>query len=384
MPEKLIDVTRLVIRLKEGRLPTGVDRVCLAYVKHFGSTARAVLRRSGFGGILSQSASQDLFALLLEPSKDFTRRAVSILFRSPPLPLSTNKHGGSILFNIGHSGLERPEYAAWLVRKRLRPLFMVHDLIPISHPEYCRAGEGQRHRVRMDTVLGTAAGVITNSSATLKVLAEYATTVGLTMPPTVAAPLAAWTVAPSATALTVDTPYFVILGTIEPRKNHLMLLQVWRRLVEQHGKRAPRLLVIGQRGWECENALDLLERCESLRGIVTEYPDCSDADLAALLKSARALLFPSFVEGYGLPLIESLALGTPAIASDLPVFREIAGQIPDYLDPLDSLGWLARIEEFSDPASPRRSAQLDRLQHFIPPTWSEHFALVENLIRNLA
>lgn len=384
MPENLIDVTRLVIRLMEGRLPTGVDRVCLAYVRHFGPTARAVLRRGGFGGILSRTASQDLFNLLLEPPADFVRRTARILFRSPPMPLSARKHGGSILFNIGHSGLERPEYAAWLVRKRLRPLFMVHDLIPISHPEYCRPGEGERHRIRMDTVLGTAAGVITNSSATLKVLAEYATTAGLPLPPAVAAPLAAWTAAPSAAALAADPPYFVVLGTIEPRKNHLMLLQVWRRLVEQQGKRAPHLLVIGQRGWECENALDLLERCESLRGIVTEYPDCSDADLAALLHSARALLFPSFVEGYGLPLIEALALGTPVIASDLPVFREIAGQIPDYLDPLDSLGWLARIEEFSDPANPHRSAQLDRLQHFIPPTWSEHFALVENLIRNLA
>src|SRR5205823_11281992 len=116
---------------------------------------------------------------------------------------------------------------------------------------------------------------------------------------------------------------------------------------------------------------------------VTELPACSDADLTTYLKHSLALLFPSFAEGYGLPLVEALSFGVPVIASNLPVFREIAGDIPDYLDPLDGLGWLAHIEAFANPSSPERHAQLSRLVNFVPPTWPAHFRLVEELMQRL-
>jgi glycosyltransferase involved in cell wall biosynthesis len=174
-----------------------------------------------------------------------------------------------------------------------------------------------------------------------------------------------------------------MLGTIEPRKNHWLLLQVWRRLIAGRGGQSPRLVIIGQRGWECENVADLLERCEPLAGMVTELPACTDADLATWLHHACALLFPSFAEGYGMPLVEALSRGVPVIASDLPVFREIAGDVPDYLDPLDGKGWMARIEAFADPVSPLRAAQLKRLAGYSAPTWSAHFQVVEQFLERL-
>lgn len=383
MPEILIDVTRLVIRSLEGRLPTGVDRVCQAYIRHFRSSARAVLHRGSWGGILSRSASQGLFDLLLEPGEQHTRKMLTCIAGSPLLPLSRRRHGNGLLFNIGHSGLERPAYTDWIARKELRPLYMVHDLIPLTHPEYCRPGELERHTARLNTVLRTAAGIVTNSQATLDELTAFAESSRSALPPAVAALLAPPPLRPG-TAPPLDAPYFVILGTIEPRKNHWMLLQVWRRLVERQGAdNAPRLVVIGQRGWECENVVDLLERGKELQGVVLERPSCSDAELATWLKHARALLFPSFSEGYGLPLVEALAQGTPVIASDLPVFREIAGAIPDYLDPLDGMGWLARIEAFAPRESPLRTAQLDRLQGYCPPSWDAHFRAVEMLLERI-
>ncbi|MCG8431238.1 MAG: glycosyltransferase, partial [Candidatus Omnitrophica bacterium] len=141
---------------------------------------------------------------------------------------------------------------------------------------------------------------------------------------------------------------------------------------------------IGQRGWECENVIDLLERSEAIRNFVIELPACSDADLSTYLYHSRALLFPSFAEGYGMPLMEALTLGVPVIASNLPVFREIAGDVPDYLDPLDSMGWLQKIEAFSTSCSLERAAQCERRAHFDPPSWSGHFQLVENLMEQLA
>jgi glycosyltransferase involved in cell wall biosynthesis len=384
-PGLYIDITRLLGRLMKGRLPTGVDRVCLAYIHRYGNYARALIHWGGHGWTLSPSASRNLFTLLLEPTKEFRRSAIRSIATSPPQLLPDNNRSGAFLFNIGHSGLERPGYAAWIARKNLRPLFMVHDLIPITHPEYCRPGELQRHTARMDAVLHAAAAIVTNSQATLDELSAYAETRGLPLPPSVAALLA-----PPPTLLPLETPpmqepYFVMVSTIEPRKNHWMLLQVWRRLVEQHGAdRAPRLVVIGQRGWECENVVDLLERGKELQGVVTELAACSDTELATWLRHARALLFPSFCEGYGLPLVEALVLGTPAIAGNLPVFREIAADIPEYIDPLDGLGWQAAIEEYSKPDSPARADQLERLQHYSPPTWKKHFAAVDQLLGEIA
>ncbi len=174
-----------------------------------------------------------------------------------------------------------------------------------------------------------------------------------------------------------------MLGTIEPRKNHWFMLHLWRQLTEKSGTATPKLVVIGRRGWECENVVDMLDRCNSLRHTVVEENNCSDEKLDQWLQHARALLFPSFVEGYGMPLAEALAARVPVIASDLPVFREIAADIPDYLDPLDGPGWISHIESYSRDDSADRNAQLDRIQRFREPTWAEHFRSVDSLIEAL-
>jgi len=96
------------------------------------------------------------------------------------------------------------------------------------------------------------------------------------------------------------------------------------------------------------------------------------------------LLFPSFVEGYGLPLVEALACGTPVIASNLEVFRELAGEIPDYLSPIDGLGWARAIEDYAREDSAARAAQIDRLQGWTAPTWEGHFAKVDRWLESLA
>ncbi|WP_366920135.1 glycosyltransferase [Burkholderia orbicola] len=182
----------------------------------------------------------------------------------------------------------------------------------------------------------------------------------------------------------LDVPYFVMLGTIEPRKNHWFVLHLWRRLAEQLGAAAPRLVIVGRRGWECENVVDMLERCAELRGLVFEESNCSDERLHALLQHARALLFPSFVEGYGLPLVEALMLRVPVIASDLAIFQEIADDIPDYLDPLDGSSWISRILAYVPANSPERSAQIARIARFREPTWSDHFDRVDAFLESLA
>ncbi|HAU4245833.1 TPA: glycosyltransferase family 4 protein, partial [Legionella pneumophila] len=126
----------------------------------------------------------------------------------------------------------------------------------------------------------------------------------------------------------------------------------------------------------------LMDRCPMLQEFVIER-QCTDEELSNYLHHALALLFPSFSEGYGLPLVEALSFKVPVIASDLAVFQEVAGDIPDYLDPLDAISWMSCIENYILPDSPKRNAQLDRIKNFRVPSWMEHFDKVNHFIETV-
>ena len=383
MQNLLIDISRPLSRLLEGRLPTGVDRVCLAYVRHYRTHARALIFFRKKVWVFPRSVSLKLFDLLLHPPSRSGARLLRIILLQGATAWFPRRLRGALLLNLGHSNLDQPAYLDAIRQREFRFIYFVHDLIPVTHPEYCRPGQRLRHAKRIRQALSVASGVIVNSKATLADLASFAASEQLQVPPSACALLAPEPPPkPSASPLWKE-PYFVMVGTLEPRKNYTLILQIWQRLAGLLGSQTPRLVLIGQRGWECENIVDLLERAPALQGVVLEMPECCDSEMATILHHSRALLFPSFVEGYGLPLAEALAAGVPVIASDLAVFREFAGEIPDYIDPLDGLGWMRAILDFAAPDSPRRAAQCVRLQRFAAPTWDAHFVSVENLLEEL-
>ncbi|HLL20274.1 MAG TPA: glycosyltransferase family 1 protein [Rubrivivax sp.] len=409
----VLDSTRLAGRFLKGLRPTGIDRVCLAYQRRYGAGAHAAVGIGGRQYLMSARRSERLFELLAGADQSTPAvqvhwlsrlqalaRTLAPLQKPPSAPLRTRAHplhGAPLaparwLLNVGHSGLEHVGYTNWLVRRRLRAVFMLHDLIPLTHPEFAVPGGAERHRRRLATMLKRAQGLILNSQATLQVLQEYAAAAALPLPPCVVAALgvdlaADGTAGSGRLPLEVHGPYFVMLGTIESRKGHWLMLQLWRRLVQTMGPTAPKLVIIGRRGWEAENAFDMLERCDTLRGVVHEVQACSDAQLVNWLRGAHALLFPSFAEGFGLPLAEALSLGTPVIASDLPVFLETAPQRRDlavYLDPLDGRGWMQAIRSQAALDAPSLAAQRAQLQRsFRAPSWAQHFDTVDTFMAGL-
>jgi glycosyltransferase involved in cell wall biosynthesis len=377
----LLDVSRLVWRAWAGKMPTGIDRTCLAYVSHFRGRAQAVVQKGASTLVLPVEASLRLFDLLLAPKNDFKLKLTTLL-TTGLLFRRSGDLSGKLYLNVGHTGLDKPGHGEWIRRVGVLPFYFVHDLIPLTHPEYCRSGEPEKHLRRMTALLSLGTGVIANSRETLNELAVFAgLQQALHMPPGLVAPLGVGEglgTGTKAEGISLPgRPYFVMLGTIEGRKNHLLILNLWAQMARRLGTASPQLVVIGQRGWESEQVCDMLDRSEAIRGHVIELSRCGDVQLAAYMANARALLFPSFVEGYGLPLVEALAAGTPVIASDLSVFRELAGDIPDYLSPVDGLGWSEAIEAYASESCTARAAQIDRMAGWNPPRWEDHFAQVE-------
>ncbi len=172
-------------------------------------------------------------------------------------------------------------------------------------------------------------------------------------------------------------PYFVTIGTVEPRKNHLLLLQIWRALAIELKDDAPQLIIIGARGWNNQNVFDLLDRSPALQRKVSQVAHLSDDRMRGLVANARALLFPSFVEGWGMPLVEAMTLGVPAVCSDVPALRESGRDLALYLDPLDAPAWRRVIEDLAASDSSTRRELSARCAMFRSPRWHDHFTQLD-------
>lgn len=428
----VLDITRLLRRSRQ-HTPTGIDRVELAYARHL-LTSREHQDRTAYVARLrattwyldaeTVSSFVDTLALRWKLSEArITKRELFAIERflgqptgalanlePPPAPRSAlpdmlpplkrlfsplnllprllrRRHvDGAVYLNVSHEGLNSVQGMRSLARaQRMKPMFLIHDLIPLTHPEYVRPGDSEKHEMRMRTVLSSAHAVVCNSRHTLGELTDFAERQKLPVPHTVVSPLG---IEDEFDGPQPETPgghpFFLTIGTIEPRKNHLVLLHAWRTLVEKLGPQAPKLIIVGRRGWENENVVDIIERCRRLGDHVLECNRLPDAHLRWLMRQSRAVLFPSFAEGFGLPLFEALALHVPVICSELPVFRDIAGSAPNYLDPIDGLGWARAVEAYAAPDSPERAAQMARLASVSVPRWRDHFAVIDRLIEGIS
>ena len=387
-----LDLTRLLSRVGLGPL-TGVDRVERAYadwVLAVDPDPRFLVRTSR-GYLICGADGARAFLQALDAGgpwgkPDFLsrltgkaanpRHAAEALLRRHALArclpggllprLSDHLREDTVYLNTGHSNLSEHTLAAVQALPDLRAAVFIHDLIPLEHPEYSSPGF-PAHFAQMLTHVTTRADLILcNSQDTAERLRGRFVDAPPVLPAHLGVPAPA---RPEPLAFDKDVPRFVALGTIEPRKNHALLLDVWEKLPE-HTR--PHLHIVGRRGWADAALLDRLDS-HPLRNIaIFEHEGLSDGQVRTLLTGAHGLLFPTHAEGFGLPAVEAAQLGTLPICADLPVLREILGDYAVYLDPLNAYSWMETIKKRS-----AVSLAAESVAEFRVPTWAEHFRTVE-------
>jgi len=163
-----------------------------------------------------------------------------------------------------------------------------------------------------------------------------------------------------------DIPVFISVGTISPRKNYSFLLDAFETL----WKTIPdtRLAIIGKYGWQADEIRSRLVNYRERYPNLAWFDDLNDTELEFAYCNARALVFPSLAEGFGLPIVEALSCGCPVLASDIEVFREIGGNYCTYFSLDDPSELIKLVQQMANSGF---ITGVTTLSEFTWPTWQD-------------
>ena len=281
-----------------------------------------------------------------------------------------------------------PEFVAGLrARHGLLVALLVYDIIPVRRPEFVDAAFTESFGTWLDGMLPLCDRLMAISRSAADEAAAHAAARGIALKGGIM-PIPIGTGFNAAAAPAIAQPhlpapgtYALFVSTIEARKNHWMLFRVWRRLLDvMPAEEVPTLVFAGKPGWLTGDLMQQLRNTDFLGGHIRIVDQPSDAELAALYRGCLFTLFPSYYEGWGLPVSESLAFGKPCIISNATSLPEAGGDLARYFDPEDVPGATALIratlENRDDLADWTRRVTTE----FRPVSWQESArAVLEHL-----
>lgn len=305
---------------------------------------------------------------------------------SPPTQRSSivQPAAGDLFFSIGlqwHHGAIHAYRLA--MRSGVRVIEACYDTIPIDFPEYAGSAK-QPFAEHFTCIAHTAALVFAISDTSSADLRAFYQRVGvLRIPPIRTVHLATPETHGHADVDALDPDeraalerlrgdYVLYVSTFETRKNHRMLLQVWKELHRTRGEACPLLVIVGMFGWGVNDLWAEMQASEVWSaGRIVLLHHVSDALLAHLYRGCAFTVFPSVYEGWGLAATESLAYGKLAITSDAPALREATQGLCPSIHPFDYPRWLAEISHWIDDRRARAEAESRIRANYRPRHWRD-------------
>jgi glycosyltransferase involved in cell wall biosynthesis len=314
---------------------------------------------------------------------------------SPSIALAKSGDDGAIqpnpqdlFFSIGlqwHHGAIH----AWRLKRLtgVRVVEACYDTIPIDYPEYAGSAK-QPFADHFTCIAHTANMVFAISDTSNADLASFYARVGVIDVPAIrTVHLATPEVHANAAVSELATDeravlerlsgsdYVLYVSTFETRKNHRLLLQIWKELHRERGDACPLLVVVGMFGWGVADLWAEMQASDVwVAGKIVMLHHVSDALLAHLYRNCAFTVFPSFYEGWGLAATESLAYGKLAITSDAPALREATQGLCPAIHPLDWPHWLEAITHYLDDRDAREAAQSRIRATYVPRHWHDFSA----------
>jgi glycosyltransferase involved in cell wall biosynthesis len=292
---------------------------------------------------------------------------------------------GDALFVPGSFWLGK--YAARLAKQansaRVPVTAFVHDVLLLSHPDWLPRRHSDQFRRGCDRFLPGCTAIICNSMNTRDELRRH-----VVLPsglPVFTCRLGdlpssspAQRVTPAVAAMT-ERRYVLFVSTITPRKNHVLLVEAWRRLWRQLGAATPYLLLVG--GGAPDPALAaMLQSGQAEAGRIIRLTDIDDDGLAVLYRHAWMTAYPSLAEGYGIPVAEALSHGKICLAAPSGGIREIDNKLIDFIDPADPDSVADAVKAYLRDDDRRRKREAEIKENYNPTDWSETASVVRSVL----
>jgi glycosyltransferase involved in cell wall biosynthesis len=261
----------------------------------------------------------------------------------------------------------------------------IYDIIPMSHPSYCDERLAHDFLISLGDGLAIFDFIFTISEFTATEVRKLIARNGCRHIPVepvllahildstkLKAPSPAddkdkWT---DAISELKGRDYVLFVSTIEARKNHELVMRVWEEMMRGE-KAVPHLVFVGRKGWRVDPLFEAIDASDYLGGHLHILHDLSDSEISTVYENCVFTVFPSFVEGWGLPVGESLVAGRPCAASNTSSVPEVGGDFVDYFSPTNFSEAYEAISKLCFDRSYRLKREANIKEHFVPRTWDE-------------
>ncbi len=275
--------------------------------------------------------------------------------------------------------------AYWLLKDRgVKVVTYVYDIIPVNYPQFCHLNTVFNFLNYIGAVIRHCDHIIVSAEATLRSVDKLCDKLGVLRLPGSVSWLGAdlkneeseGTLDARVKDVIGQTRYVLMVGTIEPRKNHRLILDAFDSRLFGEGYA---LVIAGRIGWDSEETEQRIKEHPLYKKQLYLLEGLDDANIAALYRNAVCVAVPSFEEGFGLPIIEAFQHKTPVLASDIPVFNEVGGRGALYFAPDDPDAFTGAFHKLADEETVYEEKKKE-IEGYEAVSWDETVTRIEEAL----